>query len=91
MKVEITDDYVLTSDAHNIILNEKKMVQTGKNKGKVILEPIAFYPSIVQALEGVLRKKGLRSKARTLKTLLREHTELLRHIKGLFDTGILRN
>ena len=86
MKVKINDEYVLTSDAHNIILNRVAIIQEGKNKGKERLDAIGFYPSVVQACEGVLRQKGLRSTARTLKTLISEHHELLNHIRGLLPT-----
>lgn len=86
MKVKITDKYYLTSDAHNIILNELSIVESGENKGKEYLKAIGFYPSIVQAFEGLLRLKGIRSKARTLEGLISEHSELVETIKGLFPT-----
>ena len=86
MYVSITDNYILTSDANNIILNEKLIVQEGDNKGKEYLSAVGFYPTLVQACEAVITKKGLRSAKRTLKGLVSEHHELLEHIKSLFPT-----
>ncbi|MHC4397403.1 MAG: hypothetical protein ACYS1A_17320 [Planctomycetota bacterium] len=87
MKVKITDEYYLTSDAHNIILNQVFTVQEGKNRGSEYLKPVGFYPGIVQAFEGLLRLKGMRSKARTLEGLIREHSELIGIIKKAFPTA----
>jgi hypothetical protein len=84
MRIEITDEYILTSDAYNVIVNERGIVQEGKNRGKEVLKPVGYYPCLIQAIEGVLTKKMRRSTKRTLQTLVREHTELLTHIKGLF-------
>jgi len=87
MKVKITDDYFLTSDAHNIILNKKSIIQEGKNKGKERLEAIGFYPSIVQAFDGLIRQKILHSTKRTLKGLVTEHHELLSDIREKFKSA----
>lgn len=86
MKVPIIDDFVMTSDANNFILNQKMIVQEGENKGKEYLLQVGFYPSIIQALEAVLTKKMLRSTKRTLQTLVSEHTALLDDVRGLFPT-----
>ena len=86
MKIKITDKYYLTSDAHNIILNELSIVESGENRGKEHLKAIGFYPSIVQAFDGLLRLKGMRSKARTLEGLVREHNDFLDTIRQLFPT-----
>ena len=86
MKVPITDKFVLTSDAHNIILNELFIVASGKNKGSEYLKAIGFYPGIVAAFEGLMRLKGIRSLARTLEGLVREHNDLLDTFRRLFPT-----
>lgn len=86
MKVPITGKYVLTSDANNIILNEIAIVESGENKGKEYLKAIGFFPGIVQAFEGLLRLKGMRSKARTLEGLVKEHNDFIETIRQLFPT-----
>jgi len=88
MKIQITDDYIMTSDADNFILNESHIGIKGKCKGKLIISPIAFYPTITALLEGLIMKKLKQSTADSIKTLLRQHTELVEGIKGLFNVGI---
>ena len=84
MHIPILDDYVLTTDAHNFIVNQKMTTQEGANKGKEYLLQIGFYPCLPQALEAVLTKKMLRSTRRTLNGLVSEHTELVGTIRELF-------
>ena len=43
MRIQITDDYVMTSDTYNFILNRKVTVQKGKHDGEEALDPIGFY------------------------------------------------
>uniref|UniRef100_A0A6M3KNC4 DUF5405 domain-containing protein n=1 Tax=viral metagenome TaxID=1070528 RepID=A0A6M3KNC4_9ZZZZ len=88
MNIQITDNYVMTSDAYNFILNEVHVIETGKKAGKTTLVPIGYYPSVVSLCEGLISKKLRQSTKRTLKTFLQEHTELVDEIKGLFRIGI---
>lgn len=83
MHIPITDEYVITSDSCNFILNEKMVGQKGKKKGKEYLSAIGFYPTLIQALDAVLTKKMLKSTKRTLNGLIREHTALVGHLRGL--------
>lgn len=83
MKIDLIDNYVLTTDPCNYIINERVTVQTGKNKGKEGLNVIGFYPTLVQALEGLINEKMLHSKAHTLNGLVKEHTELVASFKEL--------
>jgi len=84
MRIQITDDYVMTSDADNFILNESHIGTKGKCKGKMITNPVAFYPTITGLLEGLVAKKLRQSTTDSIKTLLRQHTELVEEIRGLF-------
>jgi len=78
----------LTTDAYNFILNEVQVVQNGKNKGKEYLVAIGFYPDIPQLLDGLISKKMLRSRARTLEGFLSEHAKLVEEIRELFRTKL---
>ena len=88
MKIPIIDNIVMSSDSLNIILSRELIVEDGKNKGKKYLKAYAFYPTVVQALEGVLNEKMGESKARTLKTLLHEHQQLLTHFRELLSNDL---
>ena len=88
MKIQLTENYVMTSDAHNFILNEAHSAQDGKNKGKPVLVQVGFYPSVESLCEGLISRKLRGSTTRTIKTFLQEHTELVGEITRLFRVGI---
>jgi len=88
MKIQITDDYVMTSDAHNFILNVVETVQKGKTAGQTRLRAVGFYQSVEDLVEGLISKKMKQSTKRTLKAFLQEHTELVGEIRRLFRIGI---
>ena len=85
MNIDLVDNYVLTSDPHNFILNERLTTQEGKNKGKQYLSVVGFYPTIAQALRGLVTKKLRNSDLTSAKDLLQAHTELTERIEGMFQ------
>ncbi len=56
----------------------------GKNKGQEYLDIVGFYPSIVQALRGLVTQKMRASSCKTAEALLREHTELTERVEAIF-------
>ena len=84
MNIQLTDDYVMTSDAHNFILNEVVIAKTGKNAGKRRLKAAGFYPTIDQLIEGLITKELMFSGANTMEGLIQEHAALIAEIKRLF-------
>ena len=54
MNIQITDDYIMTSDAHNFILNEVATAKEGKDKGKRRLRPVAFYSRVEDLVQGII-------------------------------------
>lgn len=87
MRIELTDQYILTSDANNFILNERSIIQSGKNKGKEVTEVVGFFQSIPDVVDGLISRKMRQSKARTLIGLSREHQALIDEIKRMFRTA----
>ena len=65
MQVPINNDYRISSDAYNIILEQKFIVQEGKNKGNEYWQATGFYPTIRQALEGYVNVRQRKSGAKT--------------------------
>ena len=90
MKIQITDDYVMTSDTYNFILNRKVTVQKGKHAGEEALDPIGFYSRVEDLLVSLIDKKMARSTKRTLKGFLQEHRDFCAEIRSLFDKGIIQ-
>ncbi|EOB5434598.1 TPA: DUF5405 family protein [Yersinia enterocolitica] len=56
MNIKIGEKHVVTSDSLQFILNEVKVSQKGKSEGQVRLEPIAYYPTIAQLVEGLVKR-----------------------------------
>jgi len=88
MKIQIMDEYVMTSDAHNFILNEVTIVKTGKSAGTQRLVPVAYYSRVSDLVEGIIDRKMRGSLARTMKGFIQEHTALVDEIRQLFKVGI---
>ncbi|MCI6278074.1 MAG: hypothetical protein MR639_15355 [Clostridium sp.] len=65
--MRLNDKYKLGTDEFNVILYEKKIMEKGKAKKKEdenieiekveIWKPIAFYATVEQALNGVIRRE----------------------------------
>lgn len=54
IRIEIGDKWVITSDQYQFILNEKKVVKSGKKAGEEWLDTIGYYPKINQLISGLL-------------------------------------
>ncbi|WP_315861516.1 DUF5405 family protein [Yersinia ruckeri] len=57
MNIKIGDQYVITSDSMQFILNEVKVGKTGKSEGQERLEPVAYYPTIEQLVTGLIKRQ----------------------------------
>ncbi|HEC1651003.1 TPA: DUF5405 family protein [Yersinia enterocolitica] len=56
MNIKIGYQYIITSDSLQFILNEVKVSKKGKSEGQERLEPIAYYPTISQLVEGLIKR-----------------------------------
>lgn len=54
IRIEIGDKWVITSDQFQFILNEKKVIKSGKNAGEEWLGTIGYYPKINQLISGLI-------------------------------------
>ncbi|ECD9318943.1 hypothetical protein FX348_18420 [Salmonella enterica] len=54
IRIEIGDKWVITSDQYQFILNEKKVVKSGKKAGEEWLDTIGYYPKINQLISGLV-------------------------------------
>lgn len=54
IRIEVGDKWVITSDQYQFILNEKKVVQSGKKAGEEWLDTIGYYPKINQLISGLI-------------------------------------
>ena len=84
MQIKITDDYVMTSDSCNFILNEAVVGKTGKNIGKERLKPVGFYSCISDLCDGLVNKVLRSSNAETIEALVAEQNALCEKIEDIF-------
>ncbi len=54
IRIEVGDKWVVTSDQYQFILNEKKVVKSGKKAGEEWLDTIGYYPKINQLISGLI-------------------------------------
>ncbi|HBM2986926.1 DUF5405 family protein [Klebsiella oxytoca] len=54
INISIGDKWVITSDQYQFILNEKKVVKSGKKAGEEWLDTIGYYPKINQLISGLI-------------------------------------
>ena len=52
--IEVGEKWVITSDKYQFILNEKKVVKSGKKAGEEWLDTIGYYPKINQLISGLI-------------------------------------
>lgn len=71
IRIEINNQYVITSDRYQFILQEKKTATSGKNEGKEWLDVVGYYPTISKLVSGLVlhlpisrQKESPRCKAR---------------------------
>ncbi|EHM1178721.1 DUF5405 family protein [Salmonella enterica subsp. enterica serovar Urbana] len=74
MSIHITigDKWVITSDQYQFILNEKKVVKSGKKAGEEWLDTIGYYPKINQLISGLIHYHIQQSSITTLDAMAAE-------------------
>lgn len=74
--IKIDDTHFITADTHSFMLQEKRIVQDGKNKGEEYIETLGFYSSIENAIKGLMknetRKYVSKKETSTLKEAIKE-------------------
>ncbi|USR60647.1 DUF5405 family protein [Lelliottia amnigena] len=72
IRIEIGDKWVITSDQYQFILNEKKVVKSGKKSGEEMLATIGYYPKINQLISGLIHHHIQISEIDSLKEMAKE-------------------
>ena len=54
LRIPVGKDWVITSDAHQFILNKKKLVKTGGKAGEEWLDAVGYYPTVTQLVSGLV-------------------------------------
>ncbi|WP_267202957.1 DUF5405 family protein [Escherichia coli] len=72
IRIEVGDEWVITSDQYQFILNEKKVAQSGKKAGEEWLDTIGYYPKINQLISGLIHHHIQQSSITTLDAMAAE-------------------
>lgn len=72
IRIEIGEGWVITSDKFQFILNEKKIVKSGKNAGAECLDTIGYYPKINQLISGLIHHHIQNSEINAIKGMADE-------------------
>lgn len=72
IRIEVGDKWVITSDQFQFILNEKKVIKSGKNAGEEWLDTIGYYPKINQLISGLIHHHIQHSEIKSLETMAAE-------------------
>ncbi len=72
IRIEVGDKWVITSDKYQFILNEKKVVKSGKKAGEEWLDTIGYYPKINQLISGMIHHQIHNSEIQSVKAMADE-------------------
>lgn len=72
IRIVIGDKWVITSDQYQFILNEKKVVKSGKKAGEEWLDTIGYYPKVNQLISGLIHHHIQNSEIKSLKGMADE-------------------
>ncbi|EAM8602204.1 hypothetical protein AKM92_04885 [Salmonella enterica] len=87
IRIEVGDKWVITSDQYQFILNEKKVVKSGKNTGEEWLDTIGYYPKINQLISGLAHHYIHNSELQTLNDIASEIERLGVLCESAFHVG----
>lgn len=72
IKISVGNNWVITSDSTQFILNRKKVILSGVKQGQEYLEAAAYYSNISLLIEGLIRFHVRESTVKTISGLSRE-------------------
>lgn len=83
MKIKIDDNYQITADSRQYILQENKVVLEGEKKGNQWIVNLGYYGTITQALKGYKELQIRNSNVSNVDELLKFMKELDKKIETL--------
>ena len=88
VSIKLNNDFVITSDAFQYILNKKEIYQKGKNAGEVRLRALGYYATMEDLLVGYLQKRALESEAQNIKEYIKYFKSIQEEIKKLMSENL---
>lgn len=72
LRIAVGKEWVITSDAQQFILNQKKQVKSGAKAGDEWLDAVGYYPTISQLVNGLIHHHVRSSTANSMAGLAAE-------------------
>ncbi|WP_019077183.1 DUF5405 family protein [Citrobacter braakii] len=69
IRIDINNQYVITSDRYQFILQEKKTAISGKSEGKEWLDVVGYYPTIPKLVSALILHDVLTGEANSFAEL----------------------
>ena len=85
MELKINDNYKITTDSMNYIMNEKQVVKSGKKKGQVKWKSIGYYSSLESLFNNYFDVRLMKSNANGLSEVLEVCKEIKEEITTITD------
>jgi hypothetical protein len=85
MNIRLSEDYQLTSDKYQYILQERKIPEKGKEKGKERWDNVGYYSRLNTALESYIDMRVKGSDKQSVADLLRHLKEITKEVKALVE------
>ncbi|MEI9738164.1 DUF5405 family protein [Enterobacter kobei] len=90
IRIEINNQYVITSDRYQFILQEKKTATSGKNEGKEWLDVVGYYPTIPKLVSGLILHDILTGEASSFAELGYQIERIGQECSACFSRGNTR-
>lgn len=85
MNIRLNEDYQLTSDRLQYILQERKVSTKGKNIGKEYWENIGYYSKLQNAIDDYVDMRVRASDAKSIAEIITHIKELKKEIIALVE------
>ncbi|OIX91516.1 hypothetical protein BFS14_22720 [Serratia fonticola] len=90
MEIRIDKNWVITSDTLQFILNQRKIVKTGKYVGREWFCSIGYYPTIPQLVSGLIHQGIRDSDVTNFAELAAEVERIGLLCQEAFDSGVAK-
>ncbi|MGQ5876937.1 DUF5405 family protein [Serratia sp. IR-2025] len=83
--IKIDDRFVITSDPHQFVLNQRQIGKTGKTAGEERLVPLAYCPTISQLVNTLIHHHVRDSDVRSISELAAKITRVAQRCEAAFN------
>lgn len=85
MNIRLNEDYQLTSDRLQYILQERKVPEKGKNIGKEYWDNVGYYSKLQNAIDDYIDMRVRASDAKSIAEIITHIKELKKEIIALVE------